>query len=215
MQQINNKLNICISERIKLELKDEIKKAQIADVMLNVEFYSRALLAQMENLSYYRMTKIAEILFPLAEKIGMKKIKIYTRMGKTERFTIKTMNTVDYNNLKDTIQTMFERDEYITIVHPTTGIVIACSPSQQPDGTIRPSGIMKDARRVWVPEWWEKRNQILERDGFVTEFMYQGYTKSEVDNPDINTPYLKDMCVNSRIVNWFGEKCILSSFVVK
>lgn len=68
------------------------------------------------------------------------------------------------------------------------------------------------AKKVWVYGEWMRRAKFLEKDGFVNEFIYRGYLRTDVDQ---NHPQLYEFCANFRRIIFHGEGCILGEFLSK
>ncbi len=151
--------------------------------------------------------------------MNLENLKIYVNKILYGKFQVnKTNHTrkyqieLDLNKYQEFLKTVWESDKYMTITKLEDGVVLACTPKLQADGTIRPTGVGRDTKRVWIPEDWEYRNTILQKDGIINCYEYEGYVKSEVDDPNISSPKVYPLALDSELIEYFGEQCILSTF---
>lgn len=215
-----NKFNVFIKTylaRKAMKIGGKRARAIILGVSISIELLSRSLLVGCNKV--HTICEIVDginVLYELAELLGLKYIRVYYNNALAKIINIKERmmkRSMNFQSTKefDYLKVLWSREEgYQTIVRRDNGIVLAasCLPDEE-----KPSGIGLNAMRVWPPGEWEKRDEYLRKDAVLVGYEYRGYTKREIDNPLVYpSPKLYNYSVNSRLIEYFGQECILSSF---
>lgn len=218
MSILDDKFNMFIKNylmRKAIKVKGQTAKRIIVGLSLSIELISKTLLVGCNKLqTIVEVVESIDTLCQLAECIGLEYIRVYYRNMLTKIINVKDsmvkldfQSTPEYRYLND----LWTKEKgYQTIVRMDNGIVLAASCLPDED---EPTGIGLNAKRVWKNEEWEKRNEYLLKDKILVGYEYKGYTKKEIDNPLVYPdPKLYDYSLNSQIIEYFGQECILSSF---
>ena len=189
--------------------------------VFGIELMSKSLLVEcIDFLIFNQCVGNYYILKDIATKMNLDNLKIYVNRALYVNFDLKSrINMVNkmncdylYNEYTNYLNLVWNSDKYMTITDMNSGLVLASTPVIQTDGSKKPTGIGKDARRVWLPEHWRKRNKILLSDRKIDAYEYKGYVKREIDDEKCVEPKLYPLAVDSAFIDYFGEPCILSTF---
>lgn len=219
MEVADDKFNIFLKTylaRKAMKMRGKRARAIILAVSISVELLSETLLVGCNKLkTIMEIVDGIDILCELADCMGLKSVRVYYKEALAKIINVKDgiMKGKDFQLTPEFeyLRILWSREEgYQTIVRMDNGVILAASALP---GEEKPTGIGLNAKRVWQPSEWRKRNELLRKDGEVVGYEYKGYTKVEVDNPLVYPePKLYDYSVNSRIIEYFGQECILSTF---
>lgn len=147
----------------------------------------------------------------LLEKLELTNAKILKKGKLTE---IVSMNALGFlsSQEKEIMEELYESPYHKTVVTRTGGKVLICSPQLQTRAFCELDSthiIGQNAKKVWLPEEWDKRDEYLAKDGVVNNFEYEGYRLVEVEK---GNPQLHKFVGDFRLVEFYDTECILSTF---
>ena len=184
-------------EPLKRELLIEIKDGVWPEVMLHEEDWVRCI----EN---------------LLMELGLVCVRIL-KEGKTARIIkgVDSMNVLDFltSKEKEIMEELYESPYHKTVVTRTGGKVLICSPQLQTREFCELDSVHiigQNAKKVWLSQEWEKREEYLARDGFINNFEYEGYRLVEVEREE--NPQLHKFVGDFRLVQFYEAECILGTF---
>jgi hypothetical protein len=125
-----------------------------------------------------------------------------------------SMNVLSFLSSQEKVimEELYESPHHKTVVTRTGGKVLICSPQLQTRNFCELDStqiIGQNAKKVWLPHEWEKREKYLTRDGFVNSFEYEGYRLVEVEK---GNPQLHKFVGDFRLVKFYETECILGTF---
>ena len=189
--------------------KELLSRCRIAIEPLNNQLLIESRGAELEISIHSEDWK--ECMEQLLKKLELTSAKILKEGKLTEVVSMNALGFL-YSQEKEIMEELYESPYHKTVVTRKGGKVLICSPQLQTRAFCELDSVSiigNNAKEVWLPEEWDKRDEYLAKDGFINNYVYDGYRRVEVEK---GNPQLHKFVGDFRLVKFYDTECILSTF---